>query len=171
MVVQAKASSSSKDAVERSAERPLEHYLSTSTVTPLAQGTDSSVRTHVPNLGDGYQGIDSVVGSAGKQSETSIETPPSIRTAISTQQTTTGTLSLDCRMCEAPPTVTTEPTVTTCGHLFCSEYVSRIPDSVIRRLILLRCITQHVASTSRCPVCNSSLLLYCLFKLDLPVTS
>jgi len=34
-----------------------------------------------------------------------------------------------------------------------------------------RCITQHVMSTSRCPVCKNALLLYCLFKLDLPVSS
>jgi hypothetical protein len=37
-------------------------------------------------------------------------------------------------------------------------------------LLPVRCITQHVVSTSRCPVCNSSLLLYCLFKLDLPAS-
>ena len=30
-------------------------------------------------------------------------------------------LHLRCRMCNAPPTVATRPTVTTCGHLFCSE--------------------------------------------------
>lgn len=35
-------------------------------------------------------------------------------------------LSLRCRMCDAPPTVGARPTVTTCGHLFCSEYVSSI---------------------------------------------
>ena len=34
-----------------------------------------------------------------------------------------------------------------------------------------RCIAQHVMSTSRCPVCKNALLLYCLFKLDLPVSS
>jgi hypothetical protein len=35
-------------------------------------------------------------------------------------------LSLRCRMCNAPPTVGARPTVTMCGHLFCSEYVLRI---------------------------------------------
>lgn len=30
-------------------------------------------------------------------------------------------------MCNAPPTVVTRPTVTVCGHLFCYEYVLRIP--------------------------------------------
>jgi len=30
--------------------------------------------------------------------------------------------------------VTTRPTVTTCGHLFCSEYVLRLLSGVTRRL-------------------------------------
>jgi len=68
--------------------------------------------------------------------------------------TTPKPLSLQCRMCGAPPTANTRPTATICGHLFCSE-----------------CIAQHVMSTSRCPVCDNVLLLYCLFTLDLPVLS
>ena len=38
-------------------------------------------------------------------------------------------------------------------------------------LCTVRCITQRVMSTSRCPVCDNALLLYCLFKLDLQVSS
>lgn len=63
-------------------------------------------------------------------------------------------LSLQCRMCDAPPNVGTRPTATMCGHIFCYE-----------------CIVQHVTLTPRCPVCDGGLLLYCLFKLDLPVLS
>lgn len=63
-------------------------------------------------------------------------------------------LSLQCRMCDAPPNVGTRPTATMCGHIFCYE-----------------CIIQHVTLTPRCPVCDNALLLYCLFKLDLPVLS
>jgi hypothetical protein len=44
--------------------------------------------------------------------------------------------SLRCRMCNAAQTVATRPTVTTCGHLFCSEYVLRIPDGVFAGLTL-----------------------------------
>ena len=43
--------------------------------------------------------------------------------------------SLRCRMCNATQTVATRPTVTTCGHLFCSEYVLRTPDGVFAGLI------------------------------------
>jgi len=160
--------SSSKDVVERSAERPPEYHTSTSTVTPPHVGErmtqenrdpHPSARVLVPTLSaGGRQNIDSVVESAGTRSR--IPTGPSASTlaGINTQPRmalpTTGVLSLDCRVCEAPPMITTKPTVTTCGHLFCSE-----------------CITKHVVSTSRCPVCNSSLLLYCLFALDLQVAS
>ena len=80
-------------------------------------------------------------------------------------------LSLQCRMCGAPPTVNTRPTATICGHLFCSEYVPRIPAPRKLYSLRIRCIAQHVMSTSRCPVCDHTLLLYCLFKLDLPVLS
>ena len=40
-------------------------------------------------------------------------------------------LSLQCRMCDAPPTVGTRPTVTTCGHLFCSRCVLRSLDEAV----------------------------------------
>ena len=78
-------------------------------------------------------------------------------------------LSLQCRMCGAPPTTNTRPTATICGHLFCSEYVLRIPAPRKLYSLCIRCITQRVMSTPRCPVCDNALLLYCLFKLDLPV--
>jgi len=66
--------------------------------------------------------------------------------------TTSASLSLQCRMCDAPPTIDMRPTATMCGHVFC-----------------YKCITQRVMTTPSCPVCDGALLLYCLFKLDLPV--
>ena len=87
------------------------------------------------------------------------------------QAMTAPTLFLQCRVCGAPPTTNTGPTVTMCGHLFCSEYVLRIPAPRKLYSLRIRCITQCVMSTSRCPVCDNALLLYCLFKLDLPVLS
>lgn len=43
-------------------------------------------------------------------------------------------LSLQCRTCNAPPTAATQPTVTMCGHLFCSGYVTRIIRNTAARL-------------------------------------
>lgn len=57
-------------------------------------------------------------------------------------------LSVHCRSCLANPCH--ETTATTCGHIFCK-----------------RCITENIASTSRCPVCGEMTLLYMLFKLYL----
>jgi Zinc finger, C3HC4 type (RING finger) len=57
---------------------------------------------------------------------------------------------LYCRVPECTRNPCNVLTTTICGHLFCYE-----------------CIAQRVAETSRCPVCNSMLLLYCLFKIDL----
>ena len=96
---------------------------------------------------------------------------PSTGINVAQAVTTPKPLSLQCRMCGAPPTANTRPTATICGHLFCSEYVLRIPAPQKLYSLHIRCIAQHVMSTSRCPVCNNALLLYCLFKLDLPVLS
>lgn len=127
-----------------------------------------STGTNVPNLGGEYQGIDS---AAQKPQENAIESSPPIQGSVDRCAKTTPPaaeiLPLHCRMCRAPPTLTTQPTVTTCGHLFCFGYVSKTPTSVCTDLLSVRCITQHVSSTSRCPMCNSSLLLFSLFKLDL----
>ncbi|KAK0438901.1 hypothetical protein EV421DRAFT_924858 [Armillaria borealis] len=56
--------------------------------------------------------------------------------------------SLSCRHCFASPC--RETTATMCGHVFCKG-----------------CITESVASTSRCPACGEMTLLYMLFKLHL----
>jgi len=74
-------------------------------------------------------------------------------------------LSLQCRIC-GTPAVGTQPAVTMCGHLFYSEYVLKIPRSTAVRLYN-RCITQHIMSTSSCPVRDDAQLLYCSFKLGL----
>lgn len=101
--------------------------------------TEPPVGTRVPNLlPDGRQGVDSAAEqNAGKQSEAPLESSPLTQGDVDTQpKTVPPTLSLHCRMCDAPPAVTTQPTITTCGHLFCSEYVSRILCSVVLRLTL-----------------------------------
>ena len=105
--------------------RPLEAY-STSMNTPahvVERMDDRDPRppagTSVPNPGGGFQVVDSV---AMKQSEI-VESSPSIQDSVDPRPKTTPPTAdifpLHCRMCDAPPTLTTQPTVTTCGHLFC----------------------------------------------------
>jgi hypothetical protein len=62
------------------------------------------------------------------ESQAEINTPPAV--------TASTPLSLQCRMCNAPPTITMRPTVTMCGHIFCSEYVLRIFRGAGARLTL-----------------------------------
>ena len=98
-------------------------------VTRESCSARTCVQTHASNLGSGSQGIGSVAENSRKQFEISIEPSPSTHDGVDTQSKTASPtadiLSLRCRMCEEPPKVTTQPTVTTCGHLFCSEYVPR----------------------------------------------
>jgi hypothetical protein len=140
--VREEASSSSKDVVERSTVHPLQPTFTLprvvgERVTQEGYSLRPCVGTHVSSLGSGSQGMDSVAEDAGKQSEISIESSPSIRGGVDTQSKTASPaadiLSLHCRICEEPPRVTTQPTVTTCGHLFCFEYVPKL-SGVIRGL-------------------------------------
>lgn len=154
MEVQA-VSSSPKDVAKRFTEHPIEP-----TFIPLqvigepvirdSYGPRSQVGTHAPDFGGGYQGINSVASNAGEQSKIPIESSPSIQGGVNTQQKTaspaTDILSLHCRMCEAPPTVTTQPTVTTCGHLFCSAYVLRRSGDLVRGL------TSHQVHNATCSI-------------------
>jgi len=153
-------SPSSEGVVERPTEpRPLETPTSMGTLTHEKERPDDrdprpTVGTGVPNFGGGYQGTDPEAENAVKRSEIVVKSSPSIQGSVDprfkTAPHSADILPLHCRICYAPPTLTTQPTVTTCGHLFC-----------------FGCITQRVSSTSRCSVCNCPLLLYCLFKLDL----
>ena len=74
-----------------------------------------------------------------------VDVPPAV--------TASTPLSLQCMLCNASPTVGMRPTVTTCGHLFCSEYVLEIPGSAAVRLI-----PQQVYHTAR----NVDLQLPCV---------
>ena len=169
------------DADEGFAERSPAYSPSTSTASyshpgePAIQDSPDPVETYVPVLRqEGHQGIELNTGGDVQHIHKSpLELPTTSQTDVhATPAVTASTpLSLQCRMCDAPPTVGTRPTATTCGHLFCSEYVSRIPKARTLGLPCARCITRHVISTSRCPVCDNALLLYCLFKLDLSVSS
>lgn len=130
----------------RSAERPPGYHLSTPTLIPPRvgeqetrddQGPDRPIGARVPNLSAGvYQGFDLLGENAGTQSEihTGSSTQGRVIVQPKTEVPTANKLSLHCRMCEAPPTVTTQLTATTCGHLFCSEYVPRMLDRTTCRL-------------------------------------
>jgi len=156
-------SNDTPDVDEKSAEHSLAYFSPTSAVSYSRPGgsaiQDSSdpVGTYVPVRQGWYQGAELKAGEGVRQMRGGpLEAPTTSQTdAHETPAVTTSTpLSMQCRICDAPPTVGTRPTVTMCGHLFCSE-----------------CITRHVMSTSRCPVCDNALLLYCLFKLDPQVSS
>jgi hypothetical protein len=110
-------------------------------VTQDSHDLGLSIGTHVSNLNlsvGGCQCINPLVGDVRKQPELPIESLPSTQGGGNmqpkTESPTASVLSLHCRMCEAPPTVTTQPTVTTCGHLFCSEYVLRMLGGATRGL-------------------------------------
>ena len=162
-----------------SAELPPAYFSPTSaTNSPhlgelTTQGSPGPVETHVPVLP--REGYHSSKLDAGKSIEQTHEGPLELLTTIQggadamPATTSSEPLSLQCRMCDAPPTVSSRPTVTTCGHLFCSEYVLRIPAPWIFDSLCTRCITRYVMFSSKCPVCDNTLLLYCLFKLDLPL--
>ncbi|KIK70264.1 hypothetical protein GYMLUDRAFT_80218 [Collybiopsis luxurians FD-317 M1] len=81
-------------------------------------------------------------------SVTSTSTDRSITEPSLSPATTVASWGFHCRLCMQDPC--TDCTATICGHLFCEK-----------------CITESVISSSKCPVCDNALLLYCLFKLDL----
>ena len=166
------------DADEKSTGRSPVYFSPTSDVDsphlgePTTQGSSGPVETYAPVLPrEGYQSSELDAGENVKQThEGLLELPTTIQDGVDMTPAVTASspLSLQCRMCDAPPTVGSRPMVTMCGHLFCSEYVLRIPPPWTSGSPCARCITRHVMSTSRCPVCGNALLLYCLFKLDLP---
>ena len=169
------------DADEKSAGQSPAYFSPTSEASsPLLEGSTTQqspgpVETYAPVLPqerhrgselDAEERVEQIRGDP-------LEPPATIKDGVhATSAVTTSTpLSLQCRVCNAIPTVGSQPTVTMCGHLFCSEYVLRIIVAWKSSSRYTRCITRHVMSTSRCPVCDNALLLYCLFKLDLPIPS
>ena len=90
-----------------------------------------SVETPVSNLPpEGHQSTSSSSRrNVQRASEISPQPPTTIqgRTNVPPVVTASALLSLQCRMCNASPTVGSRPTATMCGHIFCSEYVPRIP--------------------------------------------
>lgn len=141
--------------------------------SPMEDGSDP-IETYLPVLRQG--GDQDSELNRGEGVQQTPESPLELFTSLADVHVTPAVidstpLSLQCRICDAPPTVGTRPTVTMCGHLFCSEYVLRIPATRTLGSLYTRCITRRLMSTSRCPVCDDALLLHCLFKLDLPALS
>ena len=133
-------------AVDQSVEQLLEYHPPTLTPIPPHLGGRATqddrglrppVGTRVPAISvGGYQGVNSLEEST--RTQIGIHAGSSTQGGVNAQPKreppTTNVLPLHCRVCKAPPTVTTQPTATTCGHLFCSEYVPRILGSVTRSL-------------------------------------
>lgn len=131
--------SSSMEVVQRPVEQPPGFHPSRSTTVPPHMGERTTqdnrvscppVGTRVPTLSTAErQGVGPLAENAWGQSGIPIKSSPLIQGSVNTQPKmelpTASVLSVCCRTCEAPPTVTTQPTVTTCGHLFCSECVPR----------------------------------------------
>lgn len=124
------------DADEKSPEHFPAYFSPTSTTSfpnteePVIQGSSGPVENLVPVPSrERDQSVELDTGNGEQQTNESLLDPPA--TAQSGVQVTptvaaSTPLSLQCRMCDAPPTIGTRPTVTMCGHLFCSEYVLRI---------------------------------------------
>ena len=93
--------------------------------TSMTTSTHVEEREHscAPRPTDESEGIGSMAENVTKRSEIAVESSPSIQGSANPQLKITppaaGVLPLNCRICDAPPTFTTKPTVTTCGHLFC----------------------------------------------------
>ena len=125
-------------------EQPTEYPPERSPVTPKVYssglgeqagwgGPDplDAAETFGPFLPGGWEGADVNMGQGTqKLPETFAEPLTTVQYNVDVPAQTAPSLpilSLQCRICDAPPTVATRPTVTVCGHLFCSEYVLRIP--------------------------------------------
>ena len=133
-------------AVDQSVEQLLEYHPPTLTPIPPHLGGRATqddrglrppVGTRVPAISvGGYQGVNSLAENPGTQIGIHAEssTQGGVNAQPKREPPTTNVLPLHCRVCKAPPTVTTQPTATTCGHLFCSEYVPRILGSVTHSL-------------------------------------
>ena len=86
---------------------------------------------------DAHQIIYSGAGTSSQDAESrSFADPPTANhdevSAAPPAVATSALLPLQCRICDAPPTVNMRPTATMCGHVFCYEYVSRTLSSVAR---------------------------------------
>ena len=112
------------------------------------------VETPAPTLPpEGYRGTDLNTGKDARQtSENFLERSISIQDDVGTVTASTP-LSMLCRVCNASPTVGTRPTITTCGHLFCSEYVLKISSSATAELTLRQVYY---------PACNVDLQMPCV---------
>lgn len=76
------------------------------------------------------------------------DVPRTMESSVTSLPTTSSANLLHCRACKAD--TCDDITATMCGHVFCN-----------------RCIVDAVIKTSRCPLCMTPTLLYCLFRLDL----
>lgn len=126
------------EAAEKSPEQPPMYFTPTSTVSSSVTGecvtqenTDPPSPTEPPvstPLPERHHVTYSNVGIGTRDTlESPVESPTTNQDGVNAPLavTTFLPLSLQCRMCNAPPTVVTRPTVTMCGHLFCSECVLR----------------------------------------------
>ena len=169
------------DADEKSAEQSPAYFSPTSEASsPLlgestTQHSSGLLETCVPaSPRERYQSSESDAEEGVEQThEDLLEPPNTVQGGVHAMPAITAStpLSLQCMVCGAPPTVGSRPTVTLCGHLFCSRYVLRTIAARKPGSQCTRCITRHVMASSECPVCESALLLYCLFKLNLSVSS
>ena len=94
---------------------------------------------------EGHQDANSNVGRDVQQvSESSPEPPTTSDANVLSAATVSTPLSLQCRMCNASPTVGSRPVAAMCGHIFCSEYVSK--SQVVRLLDSLSAGVSHNTS-------------------------
>jgi len=139
------------EAAQRSTEHPLAHFSPTSTISsPLpeeratrdAPESPRPVEAPAPILPlEGYRDTGFNAGKDARQAfESFLEPSTATQDDINAPPAVfaSAPLSMRCMVCNASPTVGTRPTVTMCGHLFCSEYVLEIPVSTAARLTPLQ---------------------------------
>ena len=101
-----------------------ERTMQDSPHTPGPGGSTAAVRPQ-----EGYRSPRSGAGTGIKYTPGNLASSPTTtrgEVVILPTMTPPTSLSPQCRMCDAPPTIDTRPTVTTCGHLFCYGYALRI---------------------------------------------
>ena len=144
-------------------DTPQQPELPTQSVSPLS-ASESSVQSYITSPQEPPEEYHPTVLALHSKS---VQTMAEISPVLTPTTLSTNPNPLHCRACLAD--TCDDITASMCGHIFCNRFVLfhfylRLDATPT---IFIRCITDAVIKTNRCPVCMTPTLLYCLFRLDL----